>query len=118
MFSPQETTNMAGKNVLAVNDMNFESEVLKSEVPVLVDFTAEWCGPCKQIAPFVDQLADEYVGRAKVAKLDIDQAPGVASKYGIRGVPTLLVFKGGAVVGQQVGAVPKGRIQGLIDGAL
>jgi thioredoxin 1 len=118
MFRAHEVNVMAGKNVLTVNDLNFDAEVLKSGVPVLVDFTATWCGPCKQIAPFVDQLADEYQGRAKVAKLDIDDSPGIASKYGIRGVPTLLVFKGGEVVGQQVGAVPKGRIQGLIDGAL
>ena len=109
---------MAGKNVLTVNEENFDAEVLKSGVPVLVDFTATWCGPCKQIAPLVDQVADEYAGRAKVAKLDIDDSPGIASKYGIRGVPTLLVFKGGQVVGQQVGPAPKGRIAGLLDGAL
>ena len=98
---------MAGKNVLSVNELNFEAEVLKSDVPVLVDFTATWCGPCRQIAPLVDQIADEYLGRAKVAKLDIDDSPGIAQKYGIRGVPTLYVFKGGQVVAQQVGAVPK-----------
>ncbi|MFO0007307.1 MAG: thioredoxin family protein [bacterium] len=83
---------MAGKNVLTLNDLNFENEVIKSDTPVLVDFTATWCGPCKQIAPFIDQLADEYVGKMKVAKLDIDDAPGTAAKFGIRGVPTLIVF--------------------------
>jgi thioredoxin 1 len=109
---------MAGKNVLSVNELNFEAEVLKSDVPVLVDFTATWCGPCRQIAPLVDQVADEYVGRAKVAKLDIDDSPGIAQKYGIRGVPTLYVFKGGQVVAQQVGAVPKTALTSLVERAL
>ena len=109
---------MAGKNVHAVNDLNFDTEVLRSEVPVLVDFTATWCGPCRQIAPLVDQLADEYAGRVKVTKLDIDESPNTAAKYGIRGVPTLYVFKGGSVVAQQVGAVPKKTIAALMDRAL
>jgi thioredoxin 1 len=109
---------MAGKNVLTVNELNFEAQVLKSDVPVLVDFTATWCGPCRQIAPLVDQIADEYVGRAKVAKLDIDESPGIAQKYGIRGVPTLYVFKGGQVVAQQVGAVPKTALVSLVERAL
>lgn len=106
---------MAGPNVHTVNDLNFDEEVLKSDVPVLVDFTAVWCGPCKQVGPLVDQIADEYVGRVKVTKLDIDESPGTAQKFGIRGVPTLLVIKGGEVVGQQVGAVPKSTIAQLID---
>lgn len=109
---------MAGKNVHSVNELNFEAEVLKSDVPVLVDFTATWCGPCRQIAPLVDQIADEYLGRAKVAKLDIDDSPGIAQKYGIRGVPTLYVFKGGQVVAQQVGAVPKTALVSLVERAL
>lgn len=109
---------MAGKNVLTVNELNFEAQVLKSDVPVLVDFTATWCGPCRQIAPLVDQIADEYVGRAKVVKLDIDESPGIAQKYGIRGVPTLYVFKGGQVVAQQVGAVPKTALVSLVERAL
>lgn len=109
---------MAGKNVHEVNDLNFDSEVLKSDVPVLVDFTATWCGPCRQIAPLVDQVADEYEGRLKVTKLDIDDSPGTAQKFGIRGVPTLYVFKGGEVVAQQVGAVPKSVIQQLVERAL
>ncbi|HJL20232.1 MAG TPA: thioredoxin [Sandaracinaceae bacterium LLY-WYZ-13_1] len=109
---------MAGKNVSAVNDLNFDSEVVKSDVPVLVDFTATWCGPCRQIAPLVDQLADEYEGKAKVVKLDIDESPETARKFGIRGVPTLLVFKGGEVVQQQVGMAPKTVLAGLIDKAL
>jgi thioredoxin 1 len=109
---------MAGKNVFEVNDLNFDQEVLQSDVPVLVDFTATWCGPCRQVAPLVDQVADEYAGRVKVTKLDIDDAPGTAQKYGIRGVPTLYVFKGGQVVAQQVGAVPKNMIQQLVERAL
>ena len=109
---------MAGANVHAVNDLNFDTEVLKSDVPVLVDFTAVWCGPCKQIAPFIDQLADEYAGKVKVTKLDIDENPGSAAKYGIRGVPTLMVFQGGELVAQHVGAAPKGTIAALMDRAL
>lgn len=109
---------MAGKNTLSATDLNFDELVLQSDVPVLVDFTATWCGPCRQIAPLVDQLADEYQGKAKVTKLDIDESPGVASRYGIRGVPTLLMFKGGELVGQRVGAAPKSAIAELINKAL
>ena len=109
---------MAGKNVVAVNDLNFDQEVVQSGVPVLVDFTATWCGPCRQIAPLVDQLADEYAGRAKVVKLDIDESPGTAQRFQIRGVPTILVFKGGEVVGQQVGMAPKTRLSDLLSKAL
>jgi thioredoxin 1 len=109
---------MAGKNVLAVNDLNFDQEVVGSSVPVLVDFTATWCGPCRQIAPFVDQLADEFHGRAKVVKLDIDESPNTARRFQIRGVPTLMVFKGGQVVGQQVGMAPKSRLSHLLEQAL
>ncbi len=108
---------MAG-NVQSVNDLNFDQEVLNSDVPVLVDFTAAWCGPCRQIAPLVEQLATEYAGRAKVTKLDIDESPGTAAKYGIRGVPTLYVFKGGQIVGQRVGAAPKTALADLIERAL
>ncbi len=109
---------MAGKNVVAVNDLNFDTEVVNSDQPVLVDFTATWCGPCRQIAPLVDQLADEYEGRAKVAKLDIDESPETARRFQIRGVPTILVFKGGQVVDQQVGLAPKTVLAQKIDGAL
>lgn len=108
---------MAG-NVHSVNDLNFDQEVLKADLPVLVDFTATWCGPCRQIAPLVEQLANEYDGRVKVTKLDIDESPGTAQKFGIRGVPTLYVFKGGEVVGQQVGAVPKNTLAQLVERAL
>jgi thioredoxin 1 len=109
---------MAGDKVIPVNDLNFESEVLKSDVPVLVDFSATWCQPCRAIAPFVNQLAGEYDGRVKVTTLDIDESPGTATRFQIRGVPTLLMFKNGQQVGQQVGAVPKVKIQALMDGAL
>ncbi len=109
---------MAGKNVMSVNDLNFDNEVLSSTTPVLVDFTATWCGPCKQIAPFIDELAVEYSGKMKVVKLDIDEAPGITTKYGVRGVPSLYVFKGGEVVAKQTGAVPKSVIASLMDRAL
>jgi thioredoxin 1 len=109
---------MAGDKVMEVNDANFESEVLKSAIPVLIDFSATWCAPCRAIAPFVDQVATEYEGRAKVVAVDIDQSPAVARQYGIRGVPTLLVIKNGEVVAQQVGAVPKAHIAKMLDRAL
>lgn len=109
---------MSGKSVHTVNDLNFDNEVLESDVPVLVDFTATWCGPCRQIAPLVEQLASEYEGRMKVTKLDIDESPGTAQKFQIRGVPTLLVFKQGEVIATQVGAAPKTRIAELMDKGL
>lgn len=109
---------MSGDKVITVNDINFDSEVLKSEIPVLVDFSATWCQPCRAIAPLVNQLAGEYEGRVKVTAIDIDESPATAQKYQIRGVPTLLVIKGGKVVGTQVGAAPKTKIAALMDGAL
>jgi thioredoxin 1 len=107
-----------GEKVIPVNDINFDSEVLKSSVPVLVDFSATWCGPCRAIAPLVDQLAGEYDGRVKVTTLDIDESPATAQKYGIRGVPTLLMIKDGEVVAQQVGAAPKAKIAALMERGL
>lgn len=109
---------MAGDKVIPVNDLNFDSEVLQSGIPVLIDFSATWCQPCRAIAPFVNQLAGEYEGRIKVTTVDIDESPNTAQKYRIRGVPTLVMVKGGQIVGQQVGAVPKVKIQQLMDQAL
>jgi thioredoxin 1 len=109
---------MAGEKVIPVNDLNFDVEVLGSGVPVLVDFSATWCQPCRAIAPLVDQLAGEYQGRVKVTTVDIDESPATAQKFRIRGVPTLLMIKEGKVVGQQVGAVPKAKIQQLIESGL
>jgi thioredoxin 1 len=94
---------MAGANVLEINDLNFDTEVLKSPVPFLLDFSAVWCGPCKALAPIVEKLADEYKGKVRVGKLDIDDSPGVPSKFGIRGVPTVVVFKDGKESGRHVG---------------
>jgi thioredoxin 1 len=109
---------MGGKNVQEFNDLNFDAEVIQSDVPVLVDFSATWCGPCKAIAPLVGQLADEYAGKIKVGTIDIDDSPGIAQRFGIRGVPTLYVFKGGEVVGKMVGAAPKQNIAQLMQRAL
>jgi thioredoxin 1 len=95
---------------LEITDANFTDEVEKSDLPVLLDFWAVWCGPCKMIAPIVEELAGEYSGKIKIGKLDVDNNPGVATKFGIRSIPTLLIFKEGKLVDQIVGAVPKGHI--------
>lgn len=103
---------------IAVTDSSFEVEVLNADTPVLVDFWAEWCGPCKAIAPVVDELAEEYAGKVKFTKLDVDSNPKTALNYGIRGIPALLIFDGGKVAKQVVGAVPKSRIKKSIDEAM
>ena len=106
---------MAGKNVVIVTDQNFESEILKSDKPALVDFTATWCGPCKQISPMIEEIANETVGVIKVAKLDIDDAPNTAVKLGIRGVPTVVAFKNGKEVARHVGAgTNKAKLRALV----
>jgi thioredoxin 1 len=92
---------------LEVNDTNFEEIVVKADKPVMVDFWAEWCGPCRMIAPFVEEISKEYAGQAIVAKCDVDNSPGVAARFGIRNIPTVLFFKNGVVADKQIGAVPK-----------
>lgn len=101
---------MASKNIQTFNESNFDAEVLKSDVPVLVDFTATWCGPCRALAPIVEKIADEYEGKVKVGKLDIDEAPNVTAKYGIRSVPTVLVFQAGEKKAQHVGLTTRDKI--------
>ena len=102
---------------VAVTDDNFESEVLKADQPVVVDFWAEWCGPCKTLSPVVDELAAEMKDKVKVVKVNIDEAPDAPTKYGVRGIPTLMIFKGGEVVDTRVGGMPKSQLQEWIEGA-
>lgn len=99
---------------IALNSGNFEAEVIKSDIPVLVDFWAEWCMPCKMISPLVDQLAAEYAGKLKVAKVDVDKEGDLAGKFNIVSIPTLVVFKNGEVVKQKVGALPKHELENLV----
>jgi len=101
-----------------VDDKSFASEVLNSDVPVLVDFWATWCGPCRSISPIVEELAKEFSGRVKVTKLNVDESPATPTQYGVRGIPTLILFKGGKIFDQIVGAVPKARLKALIEKAL
>lgn len=109
---------MASENMVTITDSNFDSEVLKSEQPVLIDFWAQWCAPCRAIGPVVEALAKDYSGKVKVGKINIDENPRTPTQYDVRSIPTLLVFKGGKVVGQIVGAVPRPKIEDLIKKAL
>jgi thioredoxin 1 len=109
---------MASADVLTIGDENFGKEVLESDKPVLVDFWATWCAPCRAIAPAVEELATQFKGQVKVAKMDIDNNQDTPQQYGIRSIPTLLVFKGGKVVDQIVGAVPKARLEAALTKAL
>lgn len=109
---------MAGQFVSEVNDSDFEKQVLQSETPVLVDFWAAWCGPCRALAPVVDSIAEEYHGKLKVMKMDVDKNNMTPGRYGIRGIPALLIFKGGAVAETIVGFVPKEQIDGTLQRVL
>ena len=104
--------------VIVLNDDNFESEVLNSEIPVLVDFWAEWCGPCRALAPVIEEIAEDYDGKLKVGKLNVDENPGAPSAYDVRSIPTLIVFKDGVVLDRIVGALPQNHIADLVDSAL
>ena len=104
---------MASENILTVTDGNFENDVLNSEVPVLLDFWAEWCGPCRSIAPFLDELADEYKGKVAIAKMNVDDNPEVPARFGVRGIPTLILFKGGEKSEMLVGADTT-KIRGMV----
>jgi thioredoxin 1 len=105
-------------NIVHVTDDTFEEEIIKAEGPVLVDYWADWCGPCKMIAPILDEISSEYTGKLKVAKLNIDENPNTPPKYGIRGIPTLMLFKGGRVEATKVGAVSKSQLTAFIDSNL
>lgn len=107
-----------GAQIVHVTDASFEDDVLKSDLPVLVDFWAAWCGPCKMIAPILDDVAGAYAGKVKVCKVDVDANTDTPAKFGIRGIPTLLIFKGGEKVGEKVGALSKTQLTAFVDAAL
>jgi thioredoxin 1 len=109
---------MAGDNTLTFTDSTWNEDVLNAEVPVLVDFWAEWCGPCRMMTPTVDAIATDYAGRVKVGKVNVDENGGTAMRYNIRGIPTLLLFKGGQIVEQKVGAVGKTDVQKMLEAHL
>ena len=109
---------MVSKHIAQVNDLNFDSEVLNSAVPVLVDFTGKYCGPCKQIEPFIEQLASEYAGRVKVVQIDVEDGPNTAAKAGVKNIPTLILYKAGEAIATQKGAAPKTILKQLIERGL
>lgn len=109
---------MPSENLIEITDTNFDEQALRSPLPVLVDFTAAWCGPCKVIAPHVDAIADAYAGRLRVGKCDVDANPELTARLDVRSMPTLMVFKNGQVVGQMIGAAPRARLEALVAKAL
>ncbi|MBX7193706.1 MAG: thioredoxin [Sandaracinaceae bacterium] len=109
---------MVSKKLSQVNDLNFDSEVMQSNVPVLVDFTGKYCGPCKQIEPFIEQLASEYAGRVKIVQVDVEEGPNAAAKAGVKNIPTLVMYKAGEAVATQKGAAPKTILKQLIERGL
>ena len=106
---------MASEKVQTLTDTNFDQSVIKAATPVLVDFWAEWCGPCKRLGPTIDELATDYDGRVAIGKLNVDDNPGTAGRFSIRGIPTLLLFKGGQIVEQVVGLADKAHLKGILD---
>ena len=106
---------MSNEHIVHTSDASFDNDIIKSDKPVLLDFWAEWCGPCKMIAPILDEVATEYQGRLKIAKLNIDQNPQTPPKFGIRGIPTLILFKNGTVHAQKVGAVSKSQLAAFLE---
>ncbi|MEE9551816.1 MAG: thioredoxin TrxA [Gammaproteobacteria bacterium] len=106
------------ENIVHVTDSTFEDEVLKSETPIIVDYWAEWCGPCKAIAPVLEEIADEYNGKLIVAKIDVDQNQEIPQKYAVRGIPTLMIFKNGEIAGTKVGQMSKSQLSAFIDSTI
>lgn len=114
----KEKYSMASEKVLTITDSSFDADVIKSDKPVLVDFWATWCAPCKAITPVIEAIAEEYDGRIVVGKVNVDDSPATPGKYGVRGIPTIILFNDGKVVDQVVGAVPKSQLEALIKKAL